>query len=684
MKNNRRSKKVNNKNKMSSNKRHNSSSKSTKSISKRKKGYDEVLGVYEAVNKNFGFVRTFIDYNNDDKKIYIKKDNSLNALDGDRVVVEILPTKTGDSLEGNIIKIVERDKDYVVGIFEDKGNFGFVEPINKKIGFDIHIERKYFKDAVTDSIVSVKLLSGNNNKNNPEGIIMEVLGNKNDPNIQILSIIKDFGIVEKFNEETLKEAEEVAEEIKESDLKGRKDLRNLTTITIDGLDAKDLDDAISLEVLDNGNYKLYVSIADVSHYVKEGSFIDKEALKRGNSVYLIDRVIPMIPHILSNGMCSLNGNVDRLAMTCEIEYDRNLDVVDHAIYKSIINSNMRMSYVGVDAILNDKELTNGENIDDYKPYKEYLNKMMNLSRRLRKKREERGAVEFNFKEVKVLVDENLKPIDVVKVDRLEAHELIEDFMLAANETVAREYAEREIPFVYRTHEDCDKDKIINLMKVLKNLQIGVPYKEKYEPMDIQKLIKKVEGKPEQFAVEKMALRSMKQARYTKEPIGHFALASKYYTHFTSPIRRYSDLQIHRIITEDLENKLNDSRKDHYDLILDEVSMHISECERKAVDCEREVDALKECEFMKEKIGERFVGKISGLTNFGIFVELESGIEGMVPLKEMTDDYYEYDEERMIIFGQRSNKTFNIGDELKVELIRVDVDMRIIDFRILWE
>ena len=313
-----------------------------------------------------------IDYNDDEKKIYVKKENSLNALDGDRVLVEVLPIKTGASLEGNITKIVEREKDFVIGVFEDKGNFGFVEPINKKVPFDIHIAKKFFKDAVTDSIVSVKILAGSDKKNNPEGIIMEVLGNKNDPNIQILSIIKDFNIPEKFDDDTLKEAEDVAIDIKESDLKNRKDLRHLTTITIDGLDAKDLDDAISLEELSNGNTKLYVSIADVSHYVKEESALDKEALKRGNSVYLIDRVIPMIPHILSNGMCSLNGNVDRLAMTCEIEYDKDTNVVNHNIYKSIINSNMRMSYTGVDSVLNDKELTNGENIEDYKPYKEYL------------------------------------------------------------------------------------------------------------------------------------------------------------------------------------------------------------------------------------------------------------------------------------------------------------------------
>ena len=649
-----------------------------------KKSGEEIVGIYEAVNKNYGFVRTLIDYNDEDKKIYVKKENSLNALDGDRVLVEILPIKTGVSLEGSITKIIEREKDFIIGVFEDKGNFGFVEPINKKVPFDIHIAKKFFKDAVTDSIVSVKLLAGSDKKINPEGIIMEVLGNKNDPNIQILSIIKDFNIPEKFNDDTLKEAEDVAIEIKEIDLKNRKDLRHLTTITIDGLDAKDLDDAISLEELNNGNVKLYVSIADVSHYVKEESAIDKEALKRGNSVYLIDRVIPMIPHILSNGMCSLNGNVDRLAMTCEIEYDKDTNVLNHKIYKSIINSNMRMSYTGVDSVLNDKELNNGENIEDYKPYKEYLEKMMTLSRKLRKKREERGAVEFNFKEVKVLVDENLKPIDVVKVDRLEAHELIEDFMLAANEAVAKEYAEREIPFIYRTHEDCDKDKVLNLLKILKNFQIGVPYKEKYEPMDIQKIVKKVNGKPEQFAVEKMALRSMKQAKYTKDPIGHFALASKYYTHFTSPIRRYSDLQIHRIISEDLENKLNDSRKDHYDLILDNVAMHISDTERRAVECEREVDALKECEYMQDKIGNEYKGKVSSLTNFGVFIELDNGIEGMAAFKDMFDDHYVFDEEKMVVLGERNKKIINIGDELKIQVVRVNVDLRIIDFKILWE
>lgn len=637
----------------------------------------EYQGLYKSVNKSFGFV--LITLNDKEIEVYVKSSDSLNAMDNDKVLIKIQKEQSLDKkAEGKIIKIVERNTDTLIGIFSKNKGYGFVTPINGKISFDVHIEKKYFNNAVDDSIVLVKILNINKKRLNPEGVIIEVIGHKDDPNAQILSIVREYKVRDTFPDEVIKEANSIKNVITDKDLEGRRDLRNITTITIDGEDAKDLDDAVSFEELPNGNKLLYVSIADVSHYVKENSYIDKEALKRGNSVYLIDRVIPMIPHVLSNGMCSLNECEDRLTLTCEMEIDNEGRVVSHQIYKSVINSNKRMSYNGVHAILNNIELTNGENIEEYKPFENILKEMLNLSIAIRKRRYERGAIEFNFKESKIIVDENLVPIDVIEVERNEAHKMIEDFMLIANETVAEEYYFREVPFIYRTHEECDNEKMKNLSITLANIGVQFTYKEKIHPKEIQKLLERIEGTNYQYVVERLTLRSMKQARYTKEAEGHFALAAKYYCHFTSPIRRYPDLQIHRIIKETIDG-LSDSRRNHYESIVEDVALKSSLNERKAIDLERDVEDLKKCEYMKEKIGKMYEGNVSGLTNFGIFVELKNGIEGMIALRDMHDDHYNFDEVHMEIIGEHNKKEYHLGDKIKVQLAKVVPEMRIIDF-----
>ena len=639
----------------------------------------EYEGKFRAVNKNFGFVEVELE-DSDTVSIYVPIEESRFSLTSDTVLVKITKEETGDkSAEGKIIKILDRKTDEIVGIFRRADKYGFVEPINKKIGFDIHIDKQYIRNIVNDTIVVAKLLVTKKDQKNPEGMILDTIGHKNDPNAQILSIVKEYNIRTNFPPEVLAEADKVAVEISTEEIQKRKDLRHLTTVTIDGEDAKDLDDAISLEILDGGKKRLYVSIADVSHYVKEDSFIDKEARLRGNSVYLVDRVIPMIPHVLSNGMCSLNEKEDRLTMTCEILYDENNEVIDSTTYKSIINSNKRMSYNGVHAILNGLELNNGEDIKSYEPYKEYLSQMLKLSLALRKQREERGSIDFNLKESKIIVDENCKPIEIHEYERLESHKMIEDFMIAANVEVAKEYAFKEVPFLYRTHEECEREKMERLSFFVSNFGLSLPYKNKVHPKQIQQLLRSAEGKDYQYVVERVTLRSMKQAKYTSELIGHFALSLKYYTHFTSPIRRYSDLQIHRIMKEYLDNELDEKRINHYQKILPKVAEKISLCERTAIDCEREVDDLKKCEYMMDYVGNEYEGIISSITNFGFYVELDNTIEGLVPIRTLKDDFYYFDEMTMKLVGERTKRVFELGMRVKVRVEVVSVELRQIDF-----
>lgn len=649
-------------------------------MAKKKKKESEYEGIFRLASRAFGFVKLNAGTPKEEEIFVLAKD-SLDAMNDDRVLVKITSDNVGDNKkrEGKIIKILERDTDIVIGIFEPNKGFGFVRPINTKIPFDIHIEKKYWAKAVKDSIVEVKLLPKKNTKDNPEGVIVKVLGHKDDPNDEITAIVHDFKIRDEFDEETLREADNVAVPIEEKDLVGRVDLKDKLFVTIDGEDTKDIDDSVCLEVLANGIRKLYVSIADVSHYVREGSKLDREALKRGNSVYLLDRVIPMLPHVLSNGMCSLNEGEDRLAMTCEMEYDEKGKVVRHNIYKSVIRSRKKMNYHEVQDIFdgNSDKFADGLN----KEINTMILNMIELSRIIRKRREDRGSVNFNLEETEIVVDEKLKPIDIKKKERIEAYKLIEDFMVAANETVAEEFYFREVPFLYRTHEASEEDKLENLQITLSSLGIPFHIRNELHPMDMQKLLKSVEGKPYQMVVEKLALRSMSQAKYTKNLIGHFALASKYYTHFTSPIRRYSDLQIHRIMSEVMENRFSEKRREHYEGILDSVAFHISKTERVAIDCERDIDDLKKCEYMLPHLGESFVGTVSGLTNFGIFVELPNTIEGMIPLRDIKGDHYTFDESKYQIIGEHSKKVFSFGQKLKVLFVKCTPETRTIDFEL---
>ncbi len=649
-------------------------------MAKNKQKESEYEGIFRLASKSFGFVKLNAGMPSEEE-IYVSSKDSMEAMNDDRVLVKITSHNTSDNRkrEGKIIKILERDTDIVVGIFEPNKGFGFVRPINVKIPFDIHIEKKYWGKAVKDSIVEVKLLPKKNKKDNPEGIITKVLGHKDDPNAEITAIVHDFKIRDEFDEKTLAEADRVAVPIEEKDLEGRVDLRDKLFVTIDGEDTKDIDDSICLEMDSKGIKKLYVSIADVSHYVREGSHLDREALKRGNSVYLLDRVIPMLPHVLSNGMCSLNEDEDRLSMTCEMEFDEKGKVARHNIYKSIIRSRKRMTYHEVQNII-DGRVDKSEN-ELISKINNMILSMIELSRIIRKRREERGAVNFNFKETEIVVDDKLRPLDIREKERIEAYKLIEDFMVSANETVAEEFYFREIPFLYRTHEASEEDKLENLQITLASLGIPFYIRNELHPMDMQKLLKSVEGKPYQFIVEKLALRSMSQAKYTKNLIGHFALASKYYTHFTSPIRRYSDLQIHRIMKEVLENRFSEKRREHYENILDAVAFNISKTERLAIECERDIDDLKKCQYMLPHLGESFVGRVSGLTNFGIFVELPNTIEGMVALRDIRDDHYVFDEAKYQIIGEHSKKVFTFGQELKVLLVKCSPETRIIDFEL---
>ena len=630
----------------------------------------EYEGIYRAANKSFGFVKI-----NDDEEIYVSSKDSLHAMNDDRVIVKLTADKNSakKKREGIIIKILERDSDVIVGYFAPSRNYGFVIPINSKIPFDIHVEKRFWGKAVKDSIVEAKLLPNKKKTNNPEGVILKVIGNKNDPNDEITAIVRDFKIRCEFSEAVLKEAERVAVNIEKEDLINRKDLRNKCFVTIDGEDTKDIDDAVCLETLNNGNMVLYVSIADVTHYVKEGSNLDREALKRGNSVYLLDRVIPMLPHVLSNGMCSLNEGEDRLSMTCEMEFNDSGKIVSHEIYESIINSKKRMTYHEVQDLIDEKETNLSEEIANM------IRNMISLSRKIRKRREERGSIDFNIKETYIQVDEKLRPIEINERERIEAYKLIEDFMVSANETVAEEFYYREVPFLYRTHEPCNEEKIEALKNTIANLGVNCNIRGEVRPIDMQKLLKQVENEPYQFVVEKLALRSMSQAKYTKNPLGHFALASKYYTHFTSPIRRYNDLQIHRIIKEVLENKFTERRREHYESILDSVALNISKTERVAIECERDINDLKKCEYMRKYLGCEFIGTISGLTNFGIFVELDNTVEGMIPLRDIRDDHYEMDEARYQIIGVNSKRVFSFGQTVKVRLAKCSPEIRAIDF-----
>jgi ribonuclease R len=612
--------------------------------------------------------------------IFIPPNETNTAMHGDIVLARISSETSGQRREGSIIRILERGVQQIVGTYVESKSFGFVIPDDKKFAGDIFIPKSASKGAVEGHKVVVKLTTYPEGRKSAEGEVIQVLGHKNDPGVDILSIIHKHGLPMSFPEDVLKQANETPDTIDESELENRRDLRNEVIVTIDGADAKDLDDAVTVKKLENGNYKLGVHIADVSYYVKEGTPIDVEAEDRATSVYLVDRVIPMIPHRLSNGICSLNPKVDRLVLSCDMEINSDGQVVHHEIFQSVIKTTERMTYHDVNLILVDKDEETRTRYESLVPMFEMMEELAAI---LRNKRMHRGAIDFDFKESKVLVDEESKPVDVVLRERSVAEKLIEEFMLAANETVAEHFHWMDVPFIYRIHEDPKEDKLRKFFEFITNFGYIVKgTANDVHPRALQEIIEEVQGKPEEMVVSTVMLRSMQQAKYDPESLGHFGLSTEFYTHFTSPIRRYPDTIVHRLIrTYLIEGKLDETTREKWNARLPEIAQHASKMERRAVDAERETDELKKAEYMEDKIGVEYDGIISSVTNFGMFVELPNTIEGLVHVSYMTDDYYRFDERHYAMIGERTGNVFRIGDEITVRVVKVNKDERSIDFEI---
>ena len=637
-----------------------------------------ITGKIEIHDRGFGFLIPDIE---GIKDLFIAKTNLMGAMNGDRVVAKIIKEgRNGKRTEGIIINIVERVNKNIVGIYEDNKSFGFVLPEDKRIQNDIFISKKDRNGAKKGQIVMVEITRWPDGKRkNPEGKVVEILGRPGDKGIDIDIIIRKYNLPEDFPPSVLNSALDIEDFITEDEIKGRLDLRNVKMVTIDGEDAKDLDDAVSIERLESGNFKLGVHIADVTHYVKERSVIDKEAFKRATSVYLIDRVIPMIPKKLSNGICSLNPKVDRLTLSCIMEVNRQGKVVNHTIAQSVIKTNERMTYTDVTKILRDND---AELIERYKDLVDDFKAMEELCKILRKKRLDRGAIDFDFEECKIILDEKGKPIDIKPYERAIANRMIEEFMLLANETVAEHMEKLKVPFVYRIHENPNAEKLEKFKAFIYNLGYNdITWGEEVNPKALQRVLDKFKGENEETIISTLLLRSMMQARYSPECAGHFGLAADYYCHFTSPIRRYPDLQIHRIIKEYLNKELTENRSKKLVSIVDSAAKQSSEMERVAQEAEREADDLKKAEYMKDRIGEIFEGMISSVTGFGAFVELPNTIEGLVHITSFRDDYYIYDEDRLILIGERNKKIYRLGDKLKVLCSKVDILSREIYFEI---
>ncbi|MER0465626.1 ribonuclease R [Bacillus cabrialesii subsp. cabrialesii] len=609
--------------------------------------------------------------------------NELNtAMNGDIVMVRLnsQQSENGSRQEGTVIRILERAIQRVVGTYTETRNFGFVIPDDKKITSDIFIPKNGKNGAAEGHKVVVKLTSYPEGRMNAEGEVETILGHKNDPGIDILSVIHKHGLPGEFPADAMEQASSTPDTIDEKDLKDRRDLRDQVIVTIDGADAKDLDDAVTVTKLDDGSYKLGVHIADVSHYVTENSPIDKEALERGTSVYLVDRVIPMIPHRLSNGICSLNPKVDRLTLSCEMTINSQGQVTEHQIFQSVIKTTERMTYSDVNKILvdDDEELK-----QKYEPLVPMFKDMERLAEILRDKRMNRGAVDFDFKEAKVLVDDEGAVKDVVIRERSVAEKLIEEFMLVANETVAEHFHWMNVPFIYRIHEEPNAEKLQKFLEFVTTFGYVVKGTAgNIHPRALQSILDAVRDRPEETVISTVMLRSMKQAKYDPQSLGHFGLSTEFYTHFTSPIRRYPDLIVHRLIRTYLINgKVDEATQEKWAERLPDIAEHTSTMERRAVDAERETDDLKKAEYMLDKIGEEFDGMISSVTNFGMFVELPNTIEGLVHVSFMTDDYYRFDEQHFAMIGERTGNVFRIGDEITVKVVDVNKDERNIDFEI---
>lgn len=625
-------------------------------------------GIYTANPKGFGFVAV-----EGREDIFIPEGEEGQALHGDRVSLRTRSGKRGGRTEGRIVKILEHANTYIVGLYKKNRSFGFLLPDNQKITKDIFIPEEKSMDAKDGMKVRALVYDfGDGKSRKPEAEIVEILGYMKDPGVDILSIIRSFDLPEKFSEELLGAAASIPQQVNAAAYPGRRDYRELLTITIDGEDAKDLDDAISIEYRD-GVWRLGVHIADVSEYVKEGSPLDREALERGTSVYLADRVLPMLPPALSNGICSLNAGEDRLALSCIMEIDEKLGPISHEICETIIRVNHRMTYTQVYDILEGGP-------SDSKALGDMLREMERLALFLRKRRMERGSIDFDLPETRLRLDERGRVVSVGAYERNTAHRIIEEFMLLANETVAQEYYWQELPFLYRVHDKPDPEKIRALSVFIGNFGYRIKAgKGEVHPKEIQKLLRQTEGSDAKMLIDRIALRSMKQARYQSEAGEHFGLAARYYTHFTSPIRRYPDLQIHRIIKENIRKGISQKRLAHYEEILGKVAWQSSLRERRAADAERETLRYKKCEYMQRHVGECFGGVISGVTAYGIYVELENTIEGMIRITELKDDYYRYVEESYALVGEKRGRVYQLGQRMEIEVARADKLTGNIDF-----
>ncbi len=650
-----------------------------------------VTGTFRATTKGFGFVLLEGQEDESPVEIFVPAADRRKAWDGDKVACEIVEPATKDrKAEGRIVKIISRGTTALIGTFKKSNSFGFVVPDDKKFEEDIFISKEHTKGARDNAKVYVTITDYGGKNKRPEGRVTEILGDMDDPHTDLTTALRQYNIFPEFSMEVIEEANEIPDQVPEEDKVGRFDMRDFLTVTIDGADAKDLDDAITIEKTESG-YSLGVHIADVSHYVREGSALDDEAYLRGTSVYLINRVIPMLPKKLSNGICSLNAGKDRLALSCIMDIDNEGKIIGHRIDETLINVTRRMTYDEVQEIIS--VCLEGKSGDGYcsvevirEEYGLLTDKfllMKELSDKMRAIRKQRGSIDFDFLESKITLDDTDAPLTIEPYLRNNASMIIEDFMLAANETVAEDFFWQEIPFLYRSHETPDEEKIKKLLIFVKNYGVNIRgAKDNIHPKEIQKMLDSLKGKEEEALISRLTLRSMKQAKYTDTCDGHFGLATKYYCHFTSPIRRYPDLQIHRIIKDNLNGRLDDNRKAHYASILDEVAVHTSTTERNAEAAERDVERMKCIEYMQMRIGNVYEGVISGLTNWGIYVELPNTVEGMVSLQNLRDDFYKFDSENYILYGEKKHKTYTLGQKIYVKVENADKLTKTIDFSII--
>lgn len=635
-----------------------------------------VTGIFTSHAKGFGFVSV----EDQEEDIYIGEEDTKGAFLGDTVQVALKGHAVGGkSREGVVVEVLAHGIRSVVGTFEKSKNFGFVIPDNQRITRDIFIPLEHTKGAVTGHKVVAELTDYGTGRMNPEGRVTEILGHSSDPGTDILSIVRAYQIPTEFSEKVLNQAERNAKPVSEADMWGRMDLREEICVTIDGEDAKDLDDAVSVRK-DGENYILSVHIADVTNYVQENSALDREALERGTSVYLVDRVIPMLPRSLSNGICSLNAGEDRLALSCIMTVDPRGKIVDHTIAETVIRVTRRMTYTSVKKILEDQD---PEECREYEELVPMFREMETLARLLRRRRRKRGSIDFDFPETKIFLDEAGVPVEIRPHERNTATRIIEDFMLAANETVAEDYYWQAQPFVYRVHEKPDAKRLYKLVLLLRNFGYSLHMGgDEVHPGEIQKLLDRLEGTPEEAMLSRLTLRAMQKAKYSTDCTGHFGLAADQYCHFTSPIRRYPDLQIHRIIKENLKGRLTAERVEHYESILSEVAKHASETERRADEAERETEKLKKVEYMEQHIGETFEGVISGITHYGLYVELPNTVEGLVHVNSLEDDYYEYREDTYELAGEHNGVVYQLGQRVKIRVKDTDRLCRTIDFTLL--